>query len=163
MSERHPLLVLGLGNVRLADDGLGVEAVHWLVERYRLPVGVRVVDGGTLGLTLLTELASADQAILVNAVALDEPAGTLVRLEDDDVPSSVDEHLSPHQMSVANLISAAQMIDQFPRHIVLLGLVPELLQVQLGYSSAVRAALPRLVAAIAKECEDLGRPLLKVA
>lgn len=53
MSDRTPLLVLGLGNVLLEDDGVGTAAVTLLRDRYDAPPGVRVLDGGTLGLSLL--------------------------------------------------------------------------------------------------------------
>ena len=60
MSERIPLLVLGLGNVLLEDDGVGSAAVALLDDHYTAPEGVRVLDGGTLGLSLLPYLEEAD-------------------------------------------------------------------------------------------------------
>ena len=60
---RTPLLILGLGNVLCADDGAGVVAVARLLQRWQGPNGVRILDGGTLGLALLPELQDADRAI----------------------------------------------------------------------------------------------------
>lgn len=71
------LLVLGLGNVILGDDGLGAAAVARLESRYRLPEGVRLEDGGTLGLALLDLIGEARYLILVEAVRTGEPPGTL--------------------------------------------------------------------------------------
>ena len=68
MNRRIPLLVLGLGNVLLRDDGLGVAAVGRLADRYDRPEGVRILDGGTLGLSLLPHLEDAEQVILVDAI-----------------------------------------------------------------------------------------------
>jgi len=68
-----PLLVLGLGNVLCGDDGTGVVAVHLLERRYRVPDGVQVLDGGTLGLSLLPYLEQAQQAILVDAIRAEHP------------------------------------------------------------------------------------------
>ena len=68
MSDRTPLLVLGLGNVLLEDDGVGAAAVAFLLDRYEAPPGVQVLDGGTLGLSLLPYLDAADAVILVDDV-----------------------------------------------------------------------------------------------
>ena len=78
MSERIPLLVLGLGNVLLEDDGVGGAAVSLLLDRFDLPQGVQVLDGGTLGLSLLPHLEAADTVILVDAVRADAAPGSLV-------------------------------------------------------------------------------------
>jgi hydrogenase maturation protease len=81
MSDRTPLLVLGLGNVLLADDGVGSAAVTELRDRYEPCDGARVLDGGTLGLSLLPYLDQADIVILVDAIRADAPPGSLVRLQ----------------------------------------------------------------------------------
>src|SRR4030095_11099055 len=80
MSERIPLLILGLGNVLLEDDGVGAAAFSLLLDRFPPPAGVNVLDGGTLGLSLLPYLETADSVILVDAVRADGARGALVRL-----------------------------------------------------------------------------------
>ena len=85
MSERIPLLILGLGNVLLEDDGVGSAAIALLHDRFEPPTRVRVFDGGTLGLSLLPYLQMSDAVILVDAVRADGAPGTLVRLDGDDV------------------------------------------------------------------------------
>ena len=65
MIAEGKLLVLGLGNVLCRDDGLGVVAVTRLLRRYRIPDDMLVLDGGTLGLSLLPYLQSARDVILV--------------------------------------------------------------------------------------------------
>ena len=76
MSERTPLLILGLGNVLLEDDGVGSAAVRALLDRYVAPADVRVLDGGTLGLSLLPYVDAADAVILVDAVKAEAAPGT---------------------------------------------------------------------------------------
>ena len=117
------LLVLGLGNLLLTDDGLGPAVMSELVRRFAAPEGVSLLDGGTLGLALLGELAEARAAILVDAVAAEAPAGTLVRIEGDDVAPAVAERLSPHQIGVADLLGAARLLGREPPTLVLLGAV----------------------------------------
>ena len=157
MTERIGLLVLGLGNVLCGDDGLGVAAVNLLEQAYRMPEGVRVIDGGTLGLSLLPMLQDAEQVLMVDAmgVAGAEP-GTAVRLAGMDVPPAVRERLSPHQIGVADLLDAARLMGCCPEHMILVGLVPHDLGLRVGLSPAVERAMPRLVETIVAEARALG-------
>lgn len=156
MSERSSLLVLGLGNVLLEDDGVGSAAVAQLLERFDAPAGVRVLDGGTLGLSLLPYFDEADSVVLVDAVRADGSPGTLVRLDGDDVGPAVATRLSPHQVGVADLLDGARWLDRYPRQVVLLGIVPHSIELGLGLSPAVRASLPDLVALVVGEALALG-------
>ena len=94
MSERTPVLVLGLGNVVCRDDGAGIAAIHKLVREYELPRGVLALDGGTLGLSLLPLVDSADQVIMIDAIRAEGEPGTLVRIEGDEVAPAVYERVA---------------------------------------------------------------------
>jgi hydrogenase maturation protease len=155
-----PLLVLGLGNVLCGDDGLGVVAVHLLQRRYQAADGVSVLDGGTLGLSLLPYLEDAHEAILVDAIRGDGPPGSFVRLEGDEVVPAAAERLSVHQVGVADLLEGARWRGRYPSRVILLGLVPESLELGLGRTPAVEAALPGLVERIAAEAQELGHPFV---
>ncbi len=156
MSERLPLLILGLGNVLLEDDGVGGAAVSLLLDRFEPPAGVRVFDGGTLGLSLLPYVENADAVILVDAVKADGAPGTLVRLDGDDVAPAVATRLSPHQVGVADLLDGARWLGHYPRRVVLLGLVPASMELSVGLSPLVRASLLELVEQIVAEASSLG-------
>jgi hydrogenase maturation protease len=153
-----PLLVLGLGNLLCADDGAGVRAVQLIEARYPAPRGVRVMDGGTLGLALLPYLELCERAILVDAVLADAPPGSLVRIEGDDVPLAAARRLSPHQIGVADLLAGALLTGRSPIELVLLGVVPERIELGVGLSPAVEASLPALAESVLAECGRLGHP-----
>ncbi len=158
MSERTPLLILGLGNVLLEDDGIGSAVVSLLRDRFDVPPGVAVLDGGTLGLSLLPYVQNADTVILVDAVRTDSPPGTLVRLDGEDVGPAVATRLSPHQVGVADLLDGARWLGQYPTHVVLLGIVPASMELAVGVSPAVRPSLPVLADRVADEARRLGFP-----
>lgn len=155
-----PLLVLGLGNVICRDDGLGVAAVLRLLDGFRPAPGVRVLDGGTLGLALLPTLEAADTVLIVDAIRSEGPPGSLVRLEGEDVAQAAHDRLSVHQVGVSDLIGAARWQGSLPRRLLLLGLVPESIDLGLERTPAVEAALPALVDAVRAECAALGHPFL---
>ncbi|MFI5184949.1 MAG: HyaD/HybD family hydrogenase maturation endopeptidase [Vicinamibacteria bacterium] len=156
--SRRPvrLLVLGLGNVLCGDDGLGAVAIARIRARYEIPEGVSVLDGGTLGLSLLPYVEDAEKVILVDAIRAEAPPGSFVRLEGDEVGPAVAGRLSVHQVGVADLLDAARWRGRFPEELVLLGLVPETLEVGLTRSARVEAGLPGLVDRVADEVNHLG-------
>jgi hydrogenase maturation protease len=155
------VLVMGLGNVLLGDDGLGAAAIARIERDYRAPPGVRFEDGGTLGLSVLGLIADSDRVILVDAVRADAPPGTLVRLDGADVADAVLNRLSPHQVGVADLLEAARLIDCYPSAVTLLGLVPEVIDLAVVRSSAVNNGLDELVAAIVGEVQSLGYRMVR--
>lgn len=158
MDRSIPLLVLGLGNVLCGDDGLGVAAVERLLEAYQPPEGVRVLDGGTLGLSLLPYLEDARNAILVDAIRDVAAPGSLVRLEGEDVAPAVAARLSVHQVGVVDLLDGARWLGHTPEKLVLHGLVPESLELSVVRSACVEQNLPELVRRVAEEAGSLGFP-----
>jgi hydrogenase maturation protease len=161
--SRGGVVVLGLGNVLLGDDGIGAAAVERLEREYRVPPGVRLVEGGTLGLSLLDVVGEAEHLILVDAVATGAPPGTLVRLDGAEVIDAVRERLSVHQVGVADLLNAARLIGRYPRSVVLLGLVPAAITLSVARTRIVEAAIGTLVSAITLEVHTLGYELVPQA
>lgn len=155
------LLVLGLGNPLCRDDGIGVAAVSDLLRRWRPPPGVLVLDGGTLGLSLLPHLEDAEKAILIDAIRDAAAPGTLVHLEGAEVRPAIEARLSVHQVGVADLFAAAALRGRLPRRLVLIGLVPAELDVAVGLSPAVASRLPALVDAVIAEACRMGHPFLE--
>ncbi|MGZ5496874.1 MAG: HyaD/HybD family hydrogenase maturation endopeptidase [Candidatus Aminicenantales bacterium] len=150
------LLILGLGNVLCGDDGLGSAAIARLTARYEIPAGMSVLDGGTLGLSLLPYVEDAEKVILVDSIRAEAPPGSFVRLEGEEVGPAVAGRLSVHQVGVADLLDAARWRGRLPEELVLLGLVPETLEVGLTRSARVEAGLPGLVDRVVQEVGRLG-------
>jgi hydrogenase maturation protease len=153
---RIRVLVLGLGNVLCGDDGAGVIALHRLRRIVDVPDGVRLVDGGTLGLDLLALVAAADRVILIDAVGADAAPGTPVRLAGDDVAPAVYERLSAHQIGVADLLAGAALCDRYPSEVVIVGVVPATTELAFGCTPAVEAALDDLVERVIAELRAFG-------
>jgi hydrogenase maturation protease len=152
------ILVLGLGNILLRDDGLGVWVAESLRRRFEFPPGVTVLEGGTLGLDLLPRLDGVERLLLIDAVKLDRAPGDIVRLEGAAVPAVLDVKMSPHQVGVQDLLAGARLMGAEPPHVVLWGMEPERLDPGTGFSPRVRATLPRLEAKVLVELEGWGAP-----
>lgn len=133
-----------------------MEEIH---SRYTIPGNAQVLDGGTLGLALLSYFEKNGDVVLVDAIAADQDAGSFVRLEGEEVAPAVRHRLSVHQIGVADLLDSLRLIDAFPRRIVLLGLVPQTLALGLERSEPVERRMPYLHERIVEEVQRLGYEL----
>lgn len=149
-------LVMGLGNIILRDEGLGVRAVERLCERYALPEGAEALDGGTLGLHLLPYLEGVRSLLIVDAVRADEPPGTLVRLEGDAIPQALAHKMSMHQFGLSELLAVGSIQGALPERIVLWGMVPTLMEPGLDLTAPVAAGLDALVERVVGELASWG-------
>ena len=138
-------LVLGLGNILLGDEGVGVRVVERLQELYEFPQEVQVLDGGTLALDLLPYVEEADRLLVIDALEMGAEPGAMARLEGGEVPAFLSVKLSPHQMGLADLLAAARLRDLFPKQLVLWGVQPAELKPGLMLSSPVAAQVDVLV------------------
>lgn len=150
------VVVLGVGNILLSDEGVGVRAVEELERRYRLPEHVRLIDGGTSAMELLDDLAGADHLIILDAVKSARPPGTLVRLAGDEVPVFFTTKISPHQAGICDVLASLAVMGESPGETVILGVEPASLDLSLDLSPEVAATIPQLLAAVCSELERVG-------
>lgn len=151
-------LVLGLGNIILRDEGLGVRACERLLARYSLPEGVEALDGGTLGLHLLPYLEGVQDLLIMDAVRADAPPGSLVRLEGEAIPAALAHKMSMHQFGLSELLAVGSIQGALPRRIVLWGMVPTVMEPGLDLTEPVAASLDALVTRVAEELSAWGLP-----
>lgn len=151
------ILVLGIGNLLLTDDGVGIRAIQLLEERYALPEEVQVVDGGTCGLDLLQFLEGVDHLVILDAASLGKIPGSIVRMEGDQVPAYLALKTSPHEIGLPELLFTARLTDIYPPRVVVLGMQPESIETSLGLTPAVAAHLDELVEMAAAEVGAVKR------
>lgn len=156
---RCPVLVLGMGNLLLEDEGLGVRALESLQRRYEIPRGVELLDGGTTGMGLLDDISGREHLIVLDAVQTGDPPGTLVRLAGDDVPVYFSMRISPHQLGLSDVLATLELSGEKPAEVVVLGMVPQSLEMKLELSDRVRGRLDGLVEMAVQELEVLGYDL----
>ena len=157
------ILVLGVGNLLLSDEGVGVRALEVIERRFVLPAGVELLDGGTAGMELLGYIQGRDALVILDAVTCNKPPGTIVRIEGDEVPALFRKKISPHQLGLSDLIAAARLTDSLPGKVVLFGVEPKELDTGLELSDQVAGILEQLAQQVALELETLGVILLRRA
>jgi hydrogenase maturation protease len=147
-------VVLGVGNVLLGDDGVGVHVARVLEAEGGLPEGTRVLDGGTLGLDLLPMLDGARSVVIIDALDSGAPPGTVTVLHGDEVGAVLAGALSAHQVGVADLLAAARLTGRLPAHLALVGVQPAAIEVRLDLTAALRDAVPTVIASVRQELEE---------
>ena len=96
-------LILGVGNILLGDEGIGIRVVEELENRYAFPEEVMVLDGGTAGIELLRYIEGRDLLILIDAMRAGLAPGTVFKVEGEDVPKRFMTRISPHQIGLSDL------------------------------------------------------------
>lgn len=150
------VLVLGIGNLIMTDDGIGVRVVQQLAKRYRIPDGVVLLEGGTLGINLLPELEGVKRLLVVDALETGKQPGTLQRLEGDEIPLSFETRYSPHELGLRDLLTVAALMGDAPGEVVLWGIQPERLDLGEELSATVAARLDELTDRVADELRKWG-------
>jgi len=143
------VLLLGIGNLLMGDEGVGV-AVTRAFARTRAPQpAVRVLDGGTLSFSLAGPIAECARLIVVDAAALGEPPGSVRLFEDEAMDRQLRLHArSVHEVSLADLLDIARLTDTLPARRALIGIEPAFVGWRAELTPAVAAAVPAALAHI---------------
>jgi len=137
------ILVMGVGNTLLQDDGVGVHVVN-SVNDMPDPPDVNVLDGGTLGLSLLPEIEDAAGLIVVDAAQLGESPGSIRVFHNNEMDRQLSGKKSTvHEVAVADLLAAAAMSGQLPAKRALVVIQPASIEWGLSPTSPVQAAIPK--------------------
>jgi hydrogenase maturation protease len=153
---RAPLLVMGLGNILMEDEGVGVAVIERLRERYRLPDTVELLDGGTSGMALLDDLRLRERLIVVDAVRTGEPAGSIVVLKGAQVPAFFRSRISPHQLALSDVLAVLTLTGEIPPEVTVIGVEPASLTTHLGLSDLVAGRLEALTTRVVMEISAMG-------
>ncbi len=147
------ILVLGVGNILLTDEAIGVRIVEALEQRYILPDYVEILDGGTAGMELLGDMANRDHLIIADAIVSKKSApGTMMILRDEEVPALFTNKISPHQAWPGRRVVGPALHRRVSKKLTLVGVIPESLEPHIGLTPTVEAmiepALEQVLAAL---------------
>jgi hydrogenase maturation protease len=154
--EQARTVVLGLGNMLMADDGVGLAALARLDEDWFVPPAVALVDGGTWGMNLLPVIESADRVIILDAIDLNGAAGTVYRLEKHEIPRFLGQKLSPHQIDLREILALAELRGTLPGEIIALGIQPARVEMSTTLTPTVEEHLDQLVQMAAATLQQWG-------
>lgn len=151
--EVKHILILGLGNPLLGDEGIGVQVVEEL-KGLELPDGVTVVEGGTAGLGLIGLMEGYRRVIIVDAADMGHPPGRVIKFTPSEAQfKTVEAPLSLHQIGLGEVLTMAEALEVAPAELVIIGIQPSRVEVGVGLSPEVEEAIPRIIKIILDELD----------
>lgn len=148
--------MLGIGNTLMNDDAAGVLVVQALADKFEFPVELTILDGGTLGLDILPYLEGVARLLVVDAVETAEPVGTIIRMTGDEIPLALATKVSPHQMGLKDLLLVADLQGYAPQEMVLWGVQPGSIEMDIELSPEVAEAVDILQVKVLEELANWG-------
>ncbi|OEH86646.1 hypothetical protein BHU72_10365 [Desulfuribacillus stibiiarsenatis] len=138
------IIAMGIGNTLCTDEGLGVKAIYQLMEQ-NWHESIELIDGACDGLKLLEFIERADKLLIIDAINADEEPGTIVQIEDDEVPLYTGIRLSTHQGTLQELLGLAKFRGMYPEKLILLGVQPGSLEWGTELSDPIAQSMPEIL------------------
>lgn len=157
MSESPRILVLGIGNPLLHDDGVGLLVLERLRAcRDNWDADIEFIDGGTQGLALLGVIADRKAVVILDAITLGAEPGTIYQLNGTEILSYItDKPISAHEGGAPEILQSLLMINEIPDIVKIVGIEPELLMTGIGISPNVEKSIPQAIVAISKTIDEI--------
>jgi hydrogenase maturation protease len=146
----RPTLILGIGNILLGDEGVGVRTVE-AMSKLDLPNDVELIDGGTGGADLVDILADRRRVIVIDAMQAGVEAGTIRRMSVDELSPFQGNSVSLHELGLVESLHMAGLLGCAPRDVIVFGIQPRQIAPGLELSAEAAAAVPRVIAAVLAE------------
>ncbi len=136
------ILIMGMGNILLSDEGVGVRAVEYIQDQ-PLPGNVDLLDGGTGGFTLLPEIMKYDEVILIDATLDDRPPGT-IRVIRPRFAADFPKAMSTHDIGLKDLIESASIMGKLPPLHLIVVTIPGFQPMDMDLSPEIKKVLPEI-------------------
>jgi hydrogenase maturation protease len=152
-------VLLGVGNILLTDEGIGVRAIERFERDFELPDNVEVLDGGTSAMEMLDDLEGLDLLVVVDCVRVGKAPASVVVLTEDEVPAFFRQRLSPHQVGLSDVFATMLLTGRAPRAIVVIGVQPVEIGLSMELTPQVEAVMPTVLEAIGAAFGSRGYPV----
>jgi len=143
-------LILGVGNILLRDEGIGVRIIERLKQR-QFPEDVELVDGGTAGADLIDILSDRHTVFIVDSAQSNAIPGTLLKFSTENCTPQEVSSLSLHELDIPQTLAMTRLLGCAPEKVVIFGIVPETIAPGLELSQTLKQKLPFYINAIYQE------------
>ena len=153
MQAQSDILILGIGNILLKDEGVGVHVVNKLKEM-PLPDNVEVLDGGTAGLDLTDFIANRKKVIVIDAVKAGEKPGTIYRLTEKNLNIKPKAIMSFHEIDFLDALHMSEVMGDKPKETIVIGIEPKDMSDGIELSPEIKERIPRIIELVMKELNN---------
>lgn len=144
----NSIVVLGVGNILLTDEGLGVHVVEDLKANYTFTPQVTLIDGGTMGMELLTYMRGMKKILLIDAINGGKNPGTVYEFPHRELEQYFTDHISVHEVGMQDILRIRAIQENPLEDAIVIGVEPESLEIGFKPSVAVQQALPEVKARV---------------
>jgi len=148
--DKKPILILGIGNLLLKDEGIGVHVVQRMMNM-SLPPDVDVMDGGTMGMNLVYYIEGRKKVIVIDAVLMDDPPGTIYRFTGKDLEEQSGRLFSAHDINFVHVLKNAAFFGNKPEEVVFIGIKPGEISEGLELTPVIEERIPKIIELVLKE------------
>jgi hydrogenase maturation protease len=150
------VLIGGIGNVLLGDDGVGPYVVRLLAAHYEFDEGVEVADLGTPALDLIDQITGKDAVILIDSIDTEADPGTIELYRKADIMRDCPAvRMDPHSPALVDALHSAELFGVAPTEVLLVGIEIESCEAGCGLSNPVKASLEEAIAEVMNELDRL--------
>ena len=149
------VLILGVGNILLRDDGFGVHLIQSL-EETAFPPNVQILEAGTVSHQLIPEFRSIDYLIVIDVVEAGDAPGSIFRFSPEDMNFHSEQKLSLHQISLTDVLQMAALTGAKPKTVIIAVQPKDVSEWGLELSDEVRMAMPKVKKIILEELKRIN-------
>ena len=153
MTKVQDVLILGIGNILLKDEGVGVHVVRKLKE-FHLPDNVEVIDGGTAGLDLTDFIADRKKVIIIDTVKAGEKPGTIYRLTEKNLNIKPKAVMSFHEIDFLHALYLSEVLGNKPEETIVIGIEPKDMNDGIELSPEIEERIPKIIEVVMKELKN---------
>ncbi len=151
--SKDGITLLGLGNILMQDEGIGVYSANLLKDTYTFSPDIKIIDGGTTGTDLLPYFEDSNKVLIIDAVNFEKKPGYIEIIENDNILATITAKISLHHLGLSDVLSIIKLLDITPSEICLVGIQPVTMELGLDVSDEMKkfsdkiseAALSKLV------------------
>jgi len=132
------ITVLGLGNILMRDEGIGVYIANLLNKNYRFEPEIEIIDGGTTGTDLLPYFDNGKKVLIIDAVNFEKYPGYIETIKNKDILATITAKISMHHLGLSDILSVINLLDIHPAEICLVGVQPASMELGLDVSDEIK-------------------------
>lgn len=152
MSNTSQVTIIGIGNLLLQDDGIGVHVARSL-QKTALPDGVNVIDGGTSP-EIYSYIESTEKLIVIDAMETGDVPGSVYRIPIEDLTTEVAKFTSIHEINLVSMLKTMRLLGKGPQETVIIGIQPRDMNVSTELSPELQQKIPQIARVVLEEIKS---------